>query len=1263
MLRKLLALSLSLLLLFSGSSMAMTRVELGDQDQMVDVIVQLEDKPILEYEMKLKSKGELSTNSVRLYEQNINSNRLSVLEKANSKGIELNPKHVYTHTISGFSSTISFSDVAQLEELEGVKAVFPDVEVEVPTLPEKSVPGIPVEPQTDESVEWTNAPYLWDLGDGVTGEDMVVAVIDTGIDWTHDAFGTEGKFGPEHKVLGGVNFTEDEDGNVDYEDWMDRQDHGTHVAGTVAGDPIQRGENKYQGVAPDANLYGIKTLGDDGRGLTSWTIAGIEWAVNPGGDLPRADVINLSLGNSISCPNFPTALAANQAAEAGVVVVASAGNDGHEFPTTGSPSTGDQVISVGSYGEIAGGSITLEDGTVYDSNINPSDGPAPDNEMYGIIDTRGKAGWTELDVEDKILIADWADFNAGNWAFPDIIYAAESGAEGLLVFEPGGISIGGEMPLPLFGVEKALALDILEKKEKNPGLKIALDLLDPEFLMSDFSSAGPTSSYTLKPDITAPGDGITAPLSGDNSYGAMSGTSMSAPHVAGGVALLRQLKPDLTVEETKALLMNTPWWLEDENDEKYAVTTQGSGIMDLQAAAKSRGVAVPGSLSLNVSGEDNTVTVKNTSDEEITYDIELISDSLEATFVDQITVDANSEAEFDVNFNLEDLKEGPHEGYLMLTPTEGIELEGEDEEYFDSLQVTAYYYEGIIEDFFTSDLRMDRKLSQTDSVDITFTLGMAAEFVEVNVLDREGNLVHNVSEAKNGLSAGTWTLHNTNLGELEDGEYILQVYAEWGIPNLPMPDAGDMDLVYETFEVNTEVPNINLESKSYSKDKDYTLNVSTDVDSEVLIDGKKAIELDKGVGLEVTLEKGENTFLIEATTPYGVTSSKEVTVVKIDKPIYSLEDLYETPYITSDSVYIKTEAESGAVVTYTVNGEKQQLIEVGSDGLALAAIEIEDGYNDIKIVVNADNEVKGHDLQIFKKYVERLAGDNRFETATEISKYGWEQSDTVILARADDFADSLAGVPLSKKLDAPILLTQTDTLSDNTLGEIERLGAGNVIILGGKNAVSDDIKDQLKQMSLDVERIGGEDRFETAKLISEKVVGDTEKVKQVVVAYGNNFPDGLSAAPLAANNNAPILLVDTEDAKEDTLEFIKDHNVESTLVIGGKAVISDEVMENLPNAERISGDDRYETSIAVAEKIETDTVFVSSGTSFADSLTAAALAAKKNGTVVLSREPSLPTVTSEYLDVNGEDFNRYYIAGGNAAINAEVEEALRGLLK
>ncbi|WP_350342921.1 cell wall-binding repeat-containing protein [Proteinivorax tanatarense] len=1250
--KKFIALTLSFLLVLSGSGMSMATA--GTEDElMVDVIVQLDDKPVLAYEVQLEEKGEFSTSSIQSYEQQIISNREEVLSEAAKRGIDVRPNHVFTHTISGFSSSVSLSDAMELEQIDGVAGVFPDVVIEVPEIPETAVPGVPVEPNTTESVGWTNAPYIWE-SENVTGEGEIVAVIDTGIDYTHPSFG--GQFGLDHKVLSGINFTDSGDG---YEDWMDRQGHGTHVAGTVAGYPLELSEDEIlQGVAPDASLYGIKTLGDDGRGLTSWTIAGIEWAVNPGGDLPRADVINMSLGNSISCPNFPTALAANQAVEAGVVVVASAGNDGHEFPTTGSPSTGDQVISVGSYGEIINGTITLEDGTIYDKNINPSDSPDPDGEMYEIVNTAGLSDWSELDVKDKIVFADWDD----PWGLAEVNFVTEEGAKGIITYRPGGISVGGTFDIPFFGIPADMALEILSKHAQNPELTMALNVLDPGFLMSGFSSAGPTSSYTLKPDITAPGDGITAAVP-DMGIGTMSGTSMSAPHVAGGVALLRQLRPELTVEETKALLMNTPWWLEDENDEKYAVTTQGSGIMDLQSAALSRGVAVPGGLSLNVTGKDNTVTVKNISDEKITYDIELISDSLEATFVDQVTVEANSEAEFDITFDLEGLEEGAHEGYLMLTPTEGIELEGEDEEYFDSLQVTVYYHEGIIEEFFTSDLHMDRKLSETDSVDITFTLGMAADFVGVNVLDRKGNLLGNIVEAPSGLSAGTWTLHNTNLGELDDGEYILQVQAEWGLPNFPIPGFGDMDVVYEPFEVNTEVPNINLESKSYSKDKDYTLNVSTDVDSEVLIDGKKAIELDKGVGLEVTLEKGENTFLIEATTPYGVTSSKEVTVVKIDKPIYSLEDLYETPYITSDSVYIKTEAESGAVVTYTVNGEKQQLIEVGSDGLALAAIEIEDGYNDIKIVVNADNEVKGHDLQIFKKYVERLAGDNRFETATEISKYGWEQSDTVILARADDFADSLAGVPLSKKLDAPILLTQTDTLSDNTLGEIERLGAGNVIILGGKNAVSDDIKDQLKQMSLDVERIGGEDRFETAKLISEKVVGDTEKVKQVVVAYGNNFPDGLSAAPLAANNNAPILLVDTEDAKEDTLEFIKDHNVESTLVIGGKAVISDEVMENLPNAERISGDDRYETSIAVAEKIETDTVFVSSGTSFADSLTAAALAAKKNGTVVLSREASLPTVTSEYLDVNGEDFNRYYIAGGNAAINAEVEEALRGLLK
>ncbi len=118
----------------------------------------------------------------------------------------------------------------------------------------------------------------------------------------------------------------------------------------------------------------------------------------------------------------------------------------------------------------------------------------------------------------------------------------------------------------------------------------------------------------------------------------------------------------------------------------------------------------------------------------------------------------------------------------------------------------------------------------------------------------------------------------------------------------------------------------------------------------------------------------------------------------------------------------------------------------------------------------------------------RLAGAGRYETAVEISKSGFPNgAKTVVLAFGLNYADALAGVPLAKAMNAPILLTTLKTLPAETLAEIERLNAKKVIILGGTSAVSADVEKALTDKKLEVERIAGTTRFETAAKIADKM--------------------------------------------------------------------------------------------------------------------------------------------------------------------------------
>jgi len=229
-------------------------------------------------------------------------------------------------------------------------------------------------PHLDRAVSYVRAPQLYGnparltqfdeiSSGGAHGEGMIVAVVDTGIDWTHPMFGgdpTPPQFGVgpalatrNQKVIYYLNLT----AGVASDDFG----HGTHVAGDIAGYlgrapgadmlPGTADDVELHGVAPQAKLMGYKTLSAVGTGLNPSTIMAVEDAVQPftltGQPKPVPHIINLSLGSTVNDPNSPTSVACDNATLAGVTVVASAGNSGPGEATIGSPGTGRRVLTVG----------------------------------------------------------------------------------------------------------------------------------------------------------------------------------------------------------------------------------------------------------------------------------------------------------------------------------------------------------------------------------------------------------------------------------------------------------------------------------------------------------------------------------------------------------------------------------------------------------------------------------------------------------------------------------------------------------------------------------------------------------------------------------------------------------------------------------------------------------------------------------------------------------------------------------------------------
>ncbi|RQD71117.1 MAG: MBL fold metallo-hydrolase, partial [Tindallia sp. MSAO_Bac2] len=295
------------------------------------------------------------------------------------------------------------------------------------------------------------------------------------------------------------------------------------------------------------------------------------------------------------------------------------------------------------------------------------------------------------------------------------------------------------------------------------------------------------------------------------------------------------------------------------------------------------------------------------------------------------------------------------------------------------------------------------------------------------------------------------------------------------------------------------------------------------------------------------------------------------------------------------------------------------------------------------------NSVKAQEIN-----VERIFGADRFETAVEISKEGWTSSDTVILARSDDFPDALAGTPLAYQEDAPILLTPTESLSSTTITEIERLDADKAIILGGTAAVSDTVEIELLAMGLEVERIGGDNRYETASLIAEYL----PEADQAIIAYGGNFPDALAIGPYAAQNGYPILLTRTDSIPSATEEILTEIN--NTIIVGGTAVIGNTVFEQAPNSTRIAGDDRFDTASKIVSKLDLplNKAYVATGMNFADALTGSALAAKDNASMLLVRHNAVPSCTKDLIEEKG--IINFIILGGTGAVSDTVELQLKG---
>lgn len=298
-----------------------------------------------------------------------------------------------------------------------------------------------------------------------------------------------------------------------------------------------------------------------------------------------------------------------------------------------------------------------------------------------------------------------------------------------------------------------------------------------------------------------------------------------------------------------------------------------------------------------------------------------------------------------------------------------------------------------------------------------------------------------------------------------------------------------------------------------------------------------------------------------------------------------------------------------------------------------------------------------------------VTGANRFATAASASRVGFPSgAQTVIVVAGDKWADSVASAPLAGAANAPILLTGRDTLPAETRAEIRRLGARSAYIVGGTASVSTAVQNALGTQlggASRVTRIAGADRYVTADAVGRRALavgaasGKTWDGTAIIVS-GRDFPDALSASPIAGRKVWPILLAETDavgSLTDRSLNWAKTMGVKRVVVVGGDRSVTPAMLAKLaaggiPTQVRLGGADRYAVSVAVANWATSvhgftyNNLAIANGNEFADATTSAIMQARANSVLLLTRGDRLsPAVGSALRAQRGKVATVRFIGG------------------
>ena len=602
----------------------------------------------------------------------VQAEKAAFRRNARAAGVRFTERRAFDTLFNGFSIEIDPAERAKLLSIPGVKALYPVEVVQAPT-PEQ-VAG--TAPDLAAAITLTGASTAQDTL-GLSGRGVKVGIIDSGIDIDHPAFGGTGTRGttpfPNTRLVAGWDFVGDnynaagttpgELNPVPDPVPLDCPStgvspitptspaaggHGTHVAGIVGGNG-----GGIRGVAPNVSLGVYRVFGCYGSSSSDVIVAAMERALADG-----MQVVNQSLGAARQWPQYPTAQAADRLVRKGVVMVASIGNNGpggsspDALFAAGAPGVGSKVIGVASFDNAQRSFVV--GGTPYGFNqatgspLAPSTGSLPLGKTWAGAAPNPATSTTAAPTADGCtalpagsLAGQAVLVRRGTCSFYQKAFnAQQAGAAAVILYnnQPGAVNptVAGTpaITIPVVAITAAQGVALHNLIAAGPTtLNWSADYVGFPFgtggLISGFSSFGLAADLSFKPNIGAPGGGIFSSYPLELGGAAtLSGTSMSAPHVAGGVALLLEANPRINANAMLARLQNSADpknWSGNAGlgflDHSFR---QGAGMLDLMGTINATTVIEPSQLALGESEagpKTVTLTLKNEGSTAVTYDL------------------------------------------------------------------------------------------------------------------------------------------------------------------------------------------------------------------------------------------------------------------------------------------------------------------------------------------------------------------------------------------------------------------------------------------------------------------------------------------------------------------------------------------------------------------------------------------------------------------------------------------------------------------